>query len=251
MPARGEDRSADAILKEIVAITLPEADLSRVADKPYFRQFMKQRSEIRVRRAELIGALYRADPDNPRLVTLLPVRWRSLSGRLGGPDDNEGARDLTGELNEVLARATSDELKKEAAYIKAWIASDPVDRIGSAKNNIAKAKAVDEFIAFASKDERGAELLYLLSLSFKDEPARQKALYAKFVKNEISWPQYYQGNGGESDFSRSLGINSIPTVFLVDQKGKLCALDAGDKLETLIPELMNRVVTKDGNAEGR
>jgi thiol-disulfide isomerase/thioredoxin len=227
--------------------------------------------------------------------------------------------------------------------------------MGSAKNNIAKAKAVDEFIAFASKDERGAELLYLLSLSFKDEPARQKALYARIVKeypesgrakaargllsrfdavgkafdltfndaisgteismqslrgkivvvdfwatwcgpcvaemprmkelyakyhdkgvtfigvsldhskneggldklrafvakNEISWPQYYQGNGGESDFSRSLGINSIPTVFLVDQKGKLFSLDAGDKLETLILELMNRVVTKDGRAEGR
>jgi hypothetical protein len=90
MPARGEDRSADAILKEIVAITLPEADLSRVADKLYLREFMKQRSEIRVRRAELIGALYRADPDNPRLVTLLPVRWRSLSGRLGGPTTMRG-----------------------------------------------------------------------------------------------------------------------------------------------------------------
>jgi hypothetical protein len=157
MLARADDRSADAILKEIVAITLPEADLSRVADKLYLRQFMKQRSEIRVRRAELIGALYRADPDNPRLVTLLPVRWRSLSGRLGGPDDN----------------------------------------------------------------------------------------------NEISWPQYYQGNGGESDFSRGLGINSIPTVFLVDQKGKLFSLDAGDKLETLIPELMSRIETNDDRAEGR
>jgi thiol-disulfide isomerase/thioredoxin len=355
MPARAEARSADAILKEIVAITLPEADLSRVADKAYLRQFMKQRSELRVRRAELIGALYRADPDNPRLVTLLPVRWRSLSGRLGGPDDNEGARDLTGELNEVLARAKGDALKKEAAYIKAWIASDPFDRMGSAKDNAAKAKAVDDFIAFAPKDERGAELLYLLSLSFKDEPARQKALYARIVKeypesgraksargllsrldavgkefdltfndaisgtkismqslrgkivvvdfwatwcgpcvaemprmkelyakyhdkgvafigvsldyskeeggldklkafvakNEIPWPQYYQGNGVDSDFARGLGINSIPTVFLVDQKGKLFSLDAGGKLETLIPELMNRKVTKDDRAEGR
>ena len=85
-----DDRSADAILKDIVAITLPEADVSRVEDKTYLRQFMKQRSEIRVRRAELIGALYRADPDNPRLVTLLPERWRSLSGRLGGPTTMRG-----------------------------------------------------------------------------------------------------------------------------------------------------------------
>ena len=88
---------------------------------------------MRVRKAELIGALYQADPDNARLVTLLPVRWRWLSGRMGGPDDNEGARDFTGELNEVLARSKSDELKTEAAYIKAWIAGDPFDRIGSPK----------------------------------------------------------------------------------------------------------------------
>ena len=60
-------------------------------------------------------------------------RWRSLSGRMAGPDDNEGARDLTGELNEVLARAKSDELKKEAAYIKAWIASDSLQPDGLRK----------------------------------------------------------------------------------------------------------------------
>ena len=77
------DRSADAILKEIEAITLPEADLARVNDKSYLAEFMKRRSEIRVRRAELIAELYRTDPDNPRLAILLPVRWRSLSGRMG------------------------------------------------------------------------------------------------------------------------------------------------------------------------
>ena len=355
MAAFAEDRSADAIIKEIDALTLPQPDLSRVEDKAYLRQFMKQRSEIRVRKAELIGALYRIDPDNPRLVVLLPVRWRWLSGWMAGPDDNAGARDLTGEQNEVLARSKSDELKKEAAYIKARNASDHLNRVGAAKDNIAKAKAVDEFIAFAPKDKRGAELLYLLSLSFKDEPARQKALYARIIKeypkseqakaaggllsrldavgkaldltfndaisgaeismrrlrgqiivvnfwatwcgpcvaempkmkelyakyhdkgvefigvsldyskdeggldklkalvakNEIPWPQYYQGNGFESEFSLGLGIDSIPTVFLVNQQGKLFSLDARGKLETLIPELTNRMPPKVDAAEGR
>ena len=71
----------------------------------------------------------------------------------------------------------------------------------------------------------------------KADSTSSKAFVAK---NEIPWPQYYQGNGGESEFSRGLGINSIPAVFLVDQKGKLFSLDARGKLETLIPELMNR-----------
>jgi hypothetical protein len=65
------------------------------------------------------------------------------------------------------------------------------------------------------------------------------------------WPQYYLGNGAESDFSRGLGVNSIPTVFLVDQKGEFFSLDAGGKLEALIPELINRMVTTDERAEGR
>jgi thiol-disulfide isomerase/thioredoxin len=346
--ALAEDRSAGAILKQIEAITLPEADLSRVNDKAYLSDFMTRRSEIRVRRAELIAELYRTDPDNPRLVTLLPVRWRSLSGRMAGPDNNDGARDLTAELNQVLARSKSDKLKTEAAYINAWIASDPSDRMGAAKDKNAKAKAVDEFIAFAPNDARGAELLYLLSVSFKDEPARQEALYTRIVKeypesarakaargllgrfetigkafdltfndaitgaeismqrlrgkvvvadfwatwrgpcvaemphmkelyaryhdkgvefigvsldysreeggldklkafvakNEIPWPQYYQGHGWESEFSQRLGIEAIPTVFLIDQNGKLVSLNAGEKLETLINALLLDAGTK-------
>src|SRR6185437_15827317 len=247
------------------------------------------------------------------------------------------------ELNEVLAQSRSDELKTEAAYIKAWIAGDPFDRMGSAKDHTAKSKAVDEFIAFAPKDKRGAELLYLLSFAFRDEPPRQKALYARIVeeypeseraklargllgrlaavgrtfdltfndaisgamvsvsslrgkivvvdfwatwcrpcvaeiprmkelyaryhdkgvefigvsldsprdeggfdqlkafvaKNEIPWPQYYEGKGWEGEFSEGWGINSIPAVFLVDQEGKLCSVDAGGKLEALILGLTN------------
>jgi hypothetical protein len=51
-PAPAQDRSVDAILKEIDAITLPEPDLSRLEDKAYIRIFMKERGEIWVRRAE-------------------------------------------------------------------------------------------------------------------------------------------------------------------------------------------------------
>ena len=57
-----------------------------------------------------------------------------------------------------------------------------------------------------------------------DQPKEQGGLDAlkKFVKEkEIPWPQYYQGKGWQSDFSSSWGINSIPSMFLVDQDGKL------------------------------
>ena len=38
----------------------------------------------------------------------------------------------------MLARSKSDKLKTEAAYIKAWIAGDPFDRMGSAKDKNAE-----------------------------------------------------------------------------------------------------------------
>jgi alkyl hydroperoxide reductase subunit AhpC len=61
----------------------------------------------------------------------------------------------------------------------------------------------------------------------------------KFVsENQITWPQYYQGNGWESEFSRGWGINSIPTMFIVDAAGNLSTTDARGQLETLLPELL-------------
>ncbi|MGO9469176.1 MAG: redoxin family protein [Isosphaeraceae bacterium] len=63
----------------------------------------------------------------------------------------------------------------------------------------------------------------------------------KYVKdNGIEWPQYFQGNYWQSEFSKSWGINSIPTMFLVDTEGKLFSVDARGKLDKLIPELLKK-----------
>ena len=63
----------------------------------------------------------------------------------------------------------------------------------------------------------------------------------KFVaEKEIGWPQYYQGNFWQSEFSKGWGINSIPCVFIVDADGNLYSTEArGDEnLRKLIPELL-------------
>jgi thiol-disulfide isomerase/thioredoxin len=74
-----------------------------------------------------------------------------------------------------------------------------------------------------------------------DQPKEQGGLDAlkKYVdENKIPWPQYYQGNGWASDFSKKWGINNIPSMFIVDKEGKLSSVEARGKLETLIPELL-------------
>ena len=72
-----------------------------------------------------------------------------------------------------------------------------------------------------------------------DEKEGGLAKLKEFVAtNGITWPQYYQGNGWESDFSSSWGIMSIPSVFVVDAEGNLATADGRGKLDALIPELI-------------
>jgi alkyl hydroperoxide reductase subunit AhpC len=69
----------------------------------------------------------------------------------------------------------------------------------------------------------------------------------KFVREkEIGWPQFYQGNGWESEFSMSHGINSIPALFIVDANGNLRSTNAREDLEAWINRLL-----AEANRKGR
>jgi thiol-disulfide isomerase/thioredoxin len=79
-------------------------------------------------------------------------------------------------------------------------------------------------------EELGAEGLEVIGVSL-DQPEKEgglKALKAFVAKNQVPWPQYYQGKGWESEFSASWGIMSIPTVFLIDKQGNLRSTQVRD-----------------------
>jgi thiol-disulfide isomerase/thioredoxin len=83
-----------------------------------------------------------------------------------------------------------------------------------------------EFIGVSleeSKEEGGLDLL-------KDFVSR----------NEIPWPQYYQGNGWESPFSSSWGIDVLPAMFVIDRDGKIVSVDAFGRLEEILPDLLKK-----------
>ena len=92
---------------------------------------------------------------------------------------------------------------------------------------------------YAEYKDKGVEFVGISLDSPKEEGGLDK-LTAFVAKNGIEWPQYYQGNGWESEFSKSWGINSIPAVFAVDADGNLATIEARGKLETLIPELLEK-----------
>lgn len=54
----------------------------------------------------------------------------------------------------------------------------------------------------------------------------------------INWPTAYEGKGWESPIARGFGINTIPTLWLIDRKGCLQALNARDDYEFKIKSLL-------------
>ena len=66
-----------------------------------------------------------------------------------------------------------------------------------------------------------------------------KALTGRLKEFEIeSWPTNFDGKGWENGIARPLGINALPTVFILDKSGVLRALNARDNYGTWITELL-------------
>lgn len=92
---------------------------------------------------------------------------------------------------------------------------------------------------YAELKPQGVEFIGI-SLDKSEAEGGLTSLKDFVAKNDIQWPQYYQGNYWDSEFSASWGINSIPAVFVVDQQGNLYSTDARGKLDKLVPELLKK-----------
>jgi thiol-disulfide isomerase/thioredoxin len=92
---------------------------------------------------------------------------------------------------------------------------------------------------YASYSGKGVEFIGVSLDQPEDQGGLQK-LVAYVSDNQIPWPQYYQGNGWESEFSTSWGVNSIPALFVVDHHGNLHSTSARGKLEEILPALIEQ-----------
>ena len=63
---------------------------------------------------------------------------------------------------------------------------------------------------YAKYHDKGVEFIGV-SLDQPKEDGGLDSLKKYVEENEIAWPQYYQGKCWQSEFSKSWGINSIPT----------------------------------------
>jgi hypothetical protein len=60
-----------------------------------------------------------------------------------------------------------------------------------------------------------------------------------FVKEKgMDWPQFFDGKGWKNEISSNYGINSIPAMWLVDQKGMVIDTAARANLEEKVAKLL-------------
>ena len=126
-----------------------------------------------------------------------PNRW--CRGRLRQPRGNDPGKGRGPILHDAITRAswrcaiktsrtrlpTADEVKRASVSEGGLLAL----LTAAAPDDAAKMKAVDEFIAFAPKDERGAELLTMLSRMPSFRPRRSyKALKALYQRIGDQYP---------------------------------------------------------------
>jgi len=87
----------------------------------------------------------------------------------------------------------------------------------------------------AAYDKLHSKGFEIVGISFdQDKEALQKFV----AKNQMAWPQYFDGKGWENAFGKRFEIHSIPTMWLVDKKGNLCDLQGRDDLEGKVAKLL-------------
>jgi hypothetical protein len=80
------------------------------------------------------------------------------------------------------------------------------------------------------------ETIQLIGVSLD---TKREAVAALLNEKGIAWPVAYDGESWESPRLRALGINALPTVWLLDREGRLRSLDALEGTAEQIRQLSN------------
>ncbi|WP_165072362.1 TlpA family protein disulfide reductase [Paludisphaera rhizosphaerae] len=250
----------EALIKEVdqVLATFNDEQLKRAGN------FVKARAALQIHKDDPAAALAAVDefinavPQDQRAAGLLYAISRGLKDEAKQAEIED--RILKDFPNASVVRSIQG-VRKQRESIGKPFALEFTDAINGSNVSIAGLKGkvvVIDFWAtwcgpcvaemprmkklYAEYKDKGVEFLGV-SLDQPEDKGGLKALKEYVAKNEIAWPQYYQGNYWQSEFSSSWGINAIPALFVVDKDGNLASVEARHRLEALIPELLAKGTT--------
>lgn len=68
---------------------------------------------------------------------------------------------------------------------------------------------------------------------------QDKSALLSFTKDhDMTWPQYFDGNGWDNKISKEFGIDSIPAMYLVGKDGKVATTNGRDDLAGQVEKLL-------------
>ena len=188
-----EDRPADKILAEINAVEMPKIPEDRT-DQTAIRTYITQRQKAMEQRANLIGELFKANPEAPELVKLMPERWRA---RMTAPST---ADETKAEVEKVLTSSKNEKLRNEAAFIKVVFAFQRAGRNAKAEDMM---PVFEEFAKGFPKDPRGSMILSSVANMTTDEA--KKADIMKRLEKDYPDSPAVKGLAGERKQREAVG----------------------------------------------
>ena len=215
----GPEPKFDAMMPPILAFT------KRFADDPRCATLLHRAAaliEDPSKKAEMLASIERDYPSSPEGRMQAADRQRAT--RLGKPFELEFVDAISGSTVSIK------QLRGKVVVIDFW-----ATWCGPCIAEMPRMKTL-----YSEYHSKGVEFIGI-SLDAPKEKGGLDKLKAYVAENKVDWPQYYQGNGWESDFSVSWGINAIPAMFMVDPEGNLSSLDARDNLEELLVKALTQV----------
>ncbi len=240
-----ERRASNAMLDELEAEPAMKA---RRADVEFARVsiFMQRVDSLtgtnRGTLLEKARAFATAFPDDHRVAALLAEVASAFE------DEPATAHSL---LEEALPKAATPELKqritddlKRLALLgkpleMRWAALDGSDV--DLQKLRGKVVLIYFFASWSSPSMAGLDWVRQLAAQYPSVQALgicldkdPVAAPAMLSDHQISWPVYCDGHGWQGELVRSLGINELPELWILDTNGVLLTLDAKDDAETII-----------------
>ena len=184
--AFADDRTAEEVLAEIDSIKLPTYDKSKRSDKEFMDKIRAENLALNIRKAKLIGELYKVASDHEQLVKLMPFRWRYLY------NDIELSETINGEMQVIIATASDTELVKATRFAFANVKLYE-GKNGREKNYEAASKAINSFISHNPEDARNLGLLKKLAGAYEFGTKEQLATYIRIKKDYPDKSKYIDG----------------------------------------------------------
>lgn len=184
--AVADDRTADEVLAELESLKMPAYDREKRSDEAYRDKMKAEYLALNIKKAKLIGELFRVAPDHEQLGKLMPLRWSYLQ------KEPEQAAAITDEMQWIITSTTDTELAKDARY--AYATKKLYDANNGAETNFeAASKAIDSFISLYPEDNHNFDMLKNLAGAYEFGAMEQLALYNRIKKDYPDKSKYMDG----------------------------------------------------------